>query len=168
METQETTQFCPCCGEQIKIGAKKCRYCNEWLEEPPIGYLASKEQTSSSGNSAHNKEQNNTELDKPPKRQTTKKTTTTPQNQTITVQYKAPERNGVGTAGFIFALLSMCFSWLPGVNWVVWFLGALFSFIGLFFRPRGLAIAGFLISIIDVIIILAVVGAAVGVLSSIF
>ena len=166
METQETTQPCPYCGEQIKVGAKKCRYCNEWLEEPPIGYLASKEQSSSSGNSAQKNEQGNSELNKKSKSQTTKKTSTSPQNQIVTVQYQAPKQNEVGIVGFILAILSLFVSWTPVVNWIAWFLGALLSFIGLFYRPRGLAIAGFLISLIDVIIIVAIVGTVAGALSS--
>ena len=48
---------------------------------------------------------------------------------------------------------------MPGVGWVVWFLGFLLSFIGLFSAPRGLAVAGFIISIIDLIILLLFFGA---------
>ncbi|WP_130847514.1 hypothetical protein [Lactiplantibacillus mudanjiangensis] len=51
----------------------------------------------------------------------------------------------------------MLFSWVPGVNFVVWFLGMLFSFIGLFKQPKGLAIAGFIISFIDIIIIIILI-----------
>jgi len=78
----------------------------------------------------------------------------------------APQSNGIGTAGFILALLSFLFSWVPGVNFVVWFLGALFSFIGLFKRPRGLAIAGFILSFVDIIVILLILSIGVGILSS--
>ena len=41
--------------------------------------------------------------------------------------------NGLGLAGFILALLALLGSWVPVVNWVLWFLGALFSFIGIFY-----------------------------------
>ena len=74
------------------------------------------------------------------------------------VQQIARESNGVGTAGFVLALISLLFSWLPGIGWVVWFLGFLLSFIGMFKSPRGLAIAGFLISIIDLIILVSIIG----------
>jgi hypothetical protein len=63
--------------------------------------------------------------------------------------------NGIGVAGFILALLGLCLSWTPVVGWIIWFLGALFSIIGLFKKPRGFAIAGFIISFIDLIILIA-------------
>ena len=79
-----------------------------------------------------------------------------PQQQTIIVQ--GSKSNGVGTAGFVIAIISLIFSWLPFVGWFVWFLGFILSFIGMFKSPRGLAIVGFLISIIDFIILIALVG----------
>lgn len=79
-------------------------------------------------------------------------------NQTIIIQQPSRQSNGTGTAGFILALISLVLSWVPGVGWIVWFLGFLLSFIGMFKAPRGLAIAGFIISIIDLIILLVLVG----------
>jgi hypothetical protein len=73
--------------------------------------------------------------------------------------------NGIGTAGFVISLVCTCLSWLPGVNLVLWFIGLLLSFVGMFKRPRGLAIAGFIISIIDFILIVVILG-AIGVLLS--
>lgn len=70
--------------------------------------------------------------------------------------------NGLGTAGFILALLALLGCWVPIVNWILWFLGALFSFIGVFKSPRGLAIAGLVISFIGVIIIVVVLGLVFG------
>ena len=67
--------------------------------------------------------------------------------------------NGVGTAGFVIALICACLSWLPGVNAILWFIGRMLSFFGMFKRPRGLAIIGFLISILDIIIIVMILGA---------
>ena len=80
-------------------------------------------------------------------------------NQTIIIQQPSRQSNGTGTAGFILALISLILSWVPGVGWIVWFLGFLLSFIGMFRTPRGLAIAGFIMSIIDLIILLVFVGA---------
>lgn len=69
------------------------------------------------------------------------------------------KKNGIGTAGFILALIGLVFCWVPILDWILWFLGALFSFIGVFKKPRGLSIAGLIISFIGVIIIIAVIGA---------
>ncbi|MBO7445603.1 MAG: hypothetical protein J6T86_04260 [Bacteroidales bacterium] len=80
------------------------------------------------------------------------------------IVYVERQSNGLGTAGFIFAILSLLVCWAPVVGWVIWFLGFLFSFIGLFKSPRGLAVAGFLISIIDFIVLVVVIGALAGLL----
>ena len=72
---------------------------------------------------------------------------------------------GIGTAGFVFALLGILLSWIPVVDFVIWFLGLLFSFIGLFKSPRGLAITGFILSIIGIIIIIAIFGSIAALLS---
>ncbi|MDE5979496.1 MAG: hypothetical protein K2G84_05620, partial [Muribaculaceae bacterium] len=58
------------------------------------------------------------------------------------------QSNGMGTAGFVLALVSMFIGWVPLVGWLIWILGAVFSFIGLFRQPRGLAIAGVVISLV--------------------
>lgn len=79
--------------------------------------------------------------------------------QTVTVNAVVERKgNGVGTAGFVLALLGLLVSWAPVVGWVVWLLGAVLSVAGLFRRPRGLAVAGVVLSFIDVIVILAVAG----------
>lgn len=72
------------------------------------------------------------------------------------------ERNPLGTAGFILALIQLFLSWIPFIGWVLWVLGAIFSVVGLFRRPKGLAIAGTVISFIGLILIifLGVVGLA--------
>ena len=79
-----------------------------------------------------------------------------------TVIINQSKSNGTGTAGFVFALLSLFFCWVPVVGWIVWFLGLLLSFIGMFKSPRGLAVVGFILSIIDLIILIAVIGAIAG------
>lgn len=87
-------------------------------------------------------------------------------SQTIVIQQQPTRQsNGTGTAGFVLALISLILSWVPGVGWVVWFLGFLLSFIGMFKSPRGLAITGFIISIIDLIILVAFVGSLAGIAS---
>lgn len=68
-------------------------------------------------------------------------------------------KNGIGLTGFILALISLIVGFIPVVGWIVWVLGAIFSIIGLFKKPRGFAIAGFIISFIDIILLITVFGA---------
>ena len=67
--------------------------------------------------------------------------------------------NGAGIAGFVLALICALFSWTPGINWILWILGLIFSLVGVFRKPKGLAIAGLVISFIDIIIIIALISA---------
>ena len=85
-------------------------------------------------------------------------------NQT-TVIVNEQKSNGIGTAGFVFALLGIILSWVPLVDVVIWFLGLLLSFIGLFKAPRSLAITGFILSILGIIIIIAIFGSIAALLS---
>ncbi|GJM19973.1 MAG: hypothetical protein DHS20C14_21860 [Phycisphaeraceae bacterium] len=74
---------------------------------------------------------------------------------TVIIQ-QAPS-NGLGTAGFVFSLLGLLTCGLLGP------IGLLLSFIGLFRKPNGLAIAGFIIGLIAsawVLILVFVVGIA--------
>ena len=80
----------------------------------------------------------------------------TPQPQIVVIQKKS---NGCGTAGFVLSLLALFLSWVPVAGWILWFLGFLFSFIGLFKSPRGLAIAGFILSIFVIIVLIFIIGA---------
>lgn len=82
-----------------------------------------------------------------------------PMQQTIYVNAEK-KSNGMGTAGFVLALLAFVFCWVPVLDFILWFLGALFSFIGVFKKPKGLAIAGLVISFIGIIVIVSVIGAA--------
>lgn len=76
------------------------------------------------------------------------------------------KKNGIGTAGFILAILGLVFSWVPVLDYILWFLGALFSFIGVFRKPRGLSIAGLIISFIGIILIIIILGGAAAALST--
>ena len=82
------------------------------------------------------------------------------EGQTITInQQERRSTNGLGTAGFILALLGLIFNWVPGLGWVLWALGLIFSFVGIFRTPRGLAIAGLVISCIALIVLIILVSA---------
>ncbi len=83
----------------------------------------------------------------------------TPMQQTIYVNTEK-KSNGMGTAGFVIALLAFVFCWVPVLDFILWFLGAVFSFIGVFKNPKGLAIAGLVISFIGIFVIISVIGAA--------
>ena len=82
------------------------------------------------------------------------------QNQQVVVNNTLENRgNGLGTAGFVLALLGVLLFWVPGLDWLLWVLGLIFSFIGVFKAPRGLAIAGLVLSFIDLIILFVAVSA---------
>lgn len=141
----ESKKRCPYCGEEISINAKKCIHCKEWLEEPET-----------KGNQVQ------------PKHYTQRLQPAANYSPRIIVNQGGNSSNGVGTAGFIISLISVIFCWLPGVSWFVWLIGLVLSFAGLFKSPRGLAIAGMIISLIDIIILMAILNAVGSLLSSIF
>lgn len=87
-------------------------------------------------------------------------------NTTVIVQQAAPKSNGLGTAGFVLALLGLVFSWVPVLGWILWVLGLVFSFCGLFKQPRGLAIAGMCISCIALIVLILMVTALAAVMAT--
>lgn len=81
-------------------------------------------------------------------------TITDAEGRTVIVNTVAVKQsNGLGTAGFVFALLSLLVSWAPVVGWIVWLLGLALSVAGLRRKPNGLAIAGTVLSCIDFIVI---------------
>ncbi len=86
-----------------------------------------------------------------------------PNPTTVIINNQQPKKNGLGTAGFVLALLGLIFCWVPVLNWILWILGVIFSIIGVFRTPKGLSIAGLVISFIGLIvliILIAAVGAA--------
>lgn len=75
------------------------------------------------------------------------------------------QKNSMGVAGFVLALLGLIFCWVPVLNWILWALGLIFSIIGVCKKnaKKGLAITGLILScigIIVIIILLAAVGGA--------
>ena len=71
---------------------------------------------------------------------------------------QTPHKNSLGTAGFTLSLVALVLGWFPVVGWIVWVLGAVFSGIGIFRKPRGLAIAGVCISFFWLIIFALIFG----------
>ena len=83
-----------------------------------------------------------------------------PVHQTIIIREESRKSNGLGTAGFVLALLALLGCWVPVLNWILWLLGFIFSFIGIFKSPLGLAIAGLCISLVDLIPLILLLGFA--------
>ena len=120
---------CPYCGEEVPETATKCMYCTAWLNEE----------------------------------QPTVQPPVTPVQPSAQPQAAAAQpvsrKNGISTAGLVLSIIGLALCWVPGVNLVLWFLGFLFSFIGVFKRPKGKAIAGLIISAVSIVVIILVYGA---------
>lgn len=82
--------------------------------------------------------------------------------QTVFINQTEKKSNGVGTAGFVLALIAVFLGWVPVLGWIIWLLGLILSFVGVFKQPKGLAIAGLVISLIGIILLLTVFGAILG------
>ncbi|MCT4636587.1 MAG: hypothetical protein N4A72_02670 [Bacteroidales bacterium] len=83
-----------------------------------------------------------------------------------TIQVPQEGSNGIGTAGFILALVAVVFGWVPVLGQISWLLGLIFSAVGIskankVNKGKGLSIAGLIISLAGLIIgiILISVGA---------
>ncbi|HMN40185.1 MAG TPA: hypothetical protein PKE29_05020 [Phycisphaerales bacterium] len=84
------------------------------------------------------------------------------QNRPVVIHQHVTPTNGLGTAGFIVSLVG-----LMGTCGVLSPLGMVFSFIALFKRPRGLAIAGFILGLIGSIwLVVAVFVIGIGVIAA--
>ena len=77
---------------------------------------------------------------------------------TFVIQQAPAASNAMGTAGFIIALVTIFLFWIPVLGWILWLLGLIFSGIGVTRKPKGLAIAGLVISLIGLILIIVVLG----------
>ncbi|MBZ0242447.1 MAG: hypothetical protein K8F24_04465 [Bacteroidales bacterium] len=94
--------------------------------------------------------------------------TTTNQNpqsqsgQTVIFNQTEKKTNGIGTAGFVLALLAVFLGWIPVLGWLIWLTGLILSFVGVLKEPKGLAIAGLIISLLGIILLLTVFGALLG------
>ncbi|MDW5290601.1 hypothetical protein [Formosa sp. PL04] len=75
-------------------------------------------------------------------------------NQGHTTLIVNQESNGIGMAGFVLAIISLFLGWIPVFGWIIWFVGLILSFVGVFKRPKGFAIAGLVISLIGFIFLI--------------
>ena len=80
-------------------------------------------------------------------------------NQTTVIVQQSGKSNGLGTAGFVLALLSIFLGWIPGVGWILWILGLIFSSCRISKSPRGLAITGLVLSLLGLLILIVLFGA---------
>jgi hypothetical protein len=76
--------------------------------------------------------------------------------QTIIVNQTDKKSNGIGTAGFVLSVIAIFFGWIPVLGQVIWLLGLIFSFAGIFKSPKGLSIAGLAISIVGFLLLIFV------------
>ena len=60
--------------------------------------------------------------------------------------------NGIGIAGFILGLISLTLFWLPIVGQIIALVGLILSFVGVFRKPRVMAILGLIFSAITLLI----------------
>lgn len=88
--------------------------------------------------------------------------------QNIYVNTIEKRSNSMGTAGMVLAIIALFTSWIPVLGWIVWVLGLIFSIVGVFREPRGMAIAGLVISFIGLITLIVIIGAIAGAAAAAF
>ena len=79
----------------------------------------------------------------------------------VIIMAEQNQKNGLGVAGFVVALIGVILSWIPFINVfgvILCGVGLILSLIAVFKKPRGLAIAGLVISLIGIIILLTFFG----------
>ena len=141
--TQFNKNFCKYCGKELQPGAAFCSSCGKPqgsvpIQQPPIQMV---QQPVVQPQVAYVYQQ--------------PQPVVAPNvSNTTTVVVEGSNSNSIGIAGFIIALLGLVFCWFPLVNLILWFLGLIFSLIGLFKSPRGMAIAGLVLSLIIIFIII--------------
>lgn len=75
---------------------------------------------------------------------------------TVIIQEQRNNSNSLGMAGFVLSLIALFLGWIPIIGWIIWVLGLVLSFAGIFSKPRGFAIAGLVISLIGVFLLIFV------------
>lgn len=70
------------------------------------------------------------------------------------------QHNTAGAVGFVFAIVGLVLGWIPFLGWLLsavpWLVGLIASFVGVFRQPKGLAVAGLIITFANVIAVLVV------------
>lgn len=153
--TQFNKNFCKYCGKELQSGAAFCSSCGKPQGNVPV-------------------QRPSVQMTRQPVvqpyianvYQQPQPVVTPNVSNTTTVVVEGSHSNSIGIAGFIIALLGLIFCWVPVVDLILWFLGLIFSLIGLFKAPRGMAIAGLILSLIIIFIIIIFWSAFVSLLDS--
>jgi DNA-directed RNA polymerase subunit RPC12/RpoP len=131
---------CPDCGGKVSERANACINCG-----CPIDVVKSKGELYDFANTTSSQETIivQTPAPRPSYPPPPKSCYYKPEKEVVVVENGG---NGCGTSGFVLAILGFLFVWIPLLGQILWFLGALLSFIGLFKSPRTLAVLGLVIS----------------------
>lgn len=147
---ENETRPCPYCGEEILVTARKCKHCGEWLEKKKIPCPVCQEEIDE-----------DTEIC-PYCHEQIKSSETSIQQQATPVMVNVQRHtNGLGIAGFVLSLLGL---FIPFVT----IGGLIFSFLGLFWSPRGFAIAGTIISLVSLLVSIALASMSLSLLNLLF
>lgn len=76
--------------------------------------------------------------------------------QTIIINQEVPQKNGVGIAGFVMSITGLILCWVPIIKWLLLVPAFLLSFIGMFKKPRTLAVIGTIISALVILVIVII------------
>lgn len=156
--------FCPQCGSSIQDGASFCPKCGASLAGAPAAQAAPQQPQvqQPQAYAAPQQPQPQAAPQQPGGYAQPSGQYGTP--TVVNVMPPVKQTNGVGTAGFVIALVDIFIGWVPVLGWVLWLVGLVLSLIGLGKQPRGLAIAGTILSLLGLILIIGV-AACVGVAS---
>ena len=86
--------------------------------------------------------------------------------QTMTIIQKPVQRNGIGIAGFVLSITGTVLCFVPVIKWLLLVPALLLSFIGIFRKPRALAVIGFLISLLVIAVLILMKAAFITALSA--